>query len=272
MKSPFLHTHCSDRTGRVIPVLDLQNGQVVRGVGGRRHDYQPLRSQLTASSEPVEVAQAFRSHFGLTEIYLADLNAIAGSPPAWPAYTALHDLGFQLWVDAGVRDAAAIAPLAYAGIKAIVLGLETIAGPHVLSEACAALGSARVVFSLDLKGGVPLGDLSAWNNTDALAIAAQAIERGVRRLLLLDLARVGSNQGIGTERLCAELVTNYPEVEIATGGGVRDANDLKQLREIGVHAVLVASALHAGRIRRNELRALTPERWPGWTSPLSSGG
>ena len=41
---------------QIIPVLDLLGGQVVRGVGGRREAYRPVRSVLTTSSEPRQVA------------------------------------------------------------------------------------------------------------------------------------------------------------------------------------------------------------------------
>src|SRR5438128_4087097 len=100
---------------RVIPVLDLLGGQVVRGVAGRRHEYRPVVSRLTPSAQPLDVARAFRAAFGLTELYLADLDAIAGAAPALPTYVTLQSAGFRLLVDAGVRAAADAGPLAEAG-------------------------------------------------------------------------------------------------------------------------------------------------------------
>src|SRR5205085_4551536 len=84
---------------RVVPVLDLKGGHVVRGVGGRREEYRPVVSRLTDSSVPVDVATAFRDHLGLSEVYVADLDAIAGAGPALETYAALRDLGCTLWVD-----------------------------------------------------------------------------------------------------------------------------------------------------------------------------
>ena len=82
------------------------------------------------------------------------------------------------------------------------MGLETIRGPAELSALCRSHGE-RVIFSLDLKGGVPLGDLDSWSSRDPWSIAAQAVDLGVRRLVILDLARVGEGRGTGTEPLCA---------------------------------------------------------------------
>jgi phosphoribosylformimino-5-aminoimidazole carboxamide ribotide isomerase len=44
--------------------------------------------------------------------------------------------------------------------------------------------------------------------------------------------------------------------DVYVGGGVRDVNDLIRLREIGVSGALVASALHSGKIKVHELKAL----------------
>jgi phosphoribosylformimino-5-aminoimidazole carboxamide ribotide isomerase len=239
---------------RLFPVLDIKNGVVVRGVGGRRAEYRPVVSRLTASCQPIDVAEAFRSALGLDHLYIADLDAIAGAPPLLPTYDALRRRGFRLWVDAGVREAEAAAALADAGVEGLVLGLETIAGPETVSQACRLFGE-RVVFSLDLQAGVPLGAVSAWSQAEACAIAGQAVARGVRRLIVLDLARVGIGTGTGTEALCVQLVVAHPGVEIIAGGGVRGGADLMRLRSCGVAGVLVASALHDGTLHREDLAA-----------------
>jgi phosphoribosylformimino-5-aminoimidazole carboxamide ribotide isomerase len=240
---------------RIVPVLDVMGGVVVRGVGGRRREYRPVVSRLTPSSAPLEMARAFASHFGLRELYLADLDAIAGGVPAWATYATLHAGGFRLWVDAGVRRPQGARALARAGVETVVVGLETVAGPHALGEVASELGE-RAVFSLDLRDGAPLGGKGTWEGADAWSVAAQAVRLGVRRLLVLDLARVGIGAGTGTEVLCARLAAAYPEVELSAGGGVRGAADLRRLREIGMRAALVASALHDGELTALELAAL----------------
>lgn len=232
---------------KIVPVIDLLKGQVVRGVAGRRQDYRPIVSRLTASCAPVTVAQAFREHLGLTEIYLADLDALAGSRPAFEIYRALHEEGFCLHVDAGVRRLEDAFPLAEAGLDTIVVGLETIAGPDALEELCRKFPS-RILFSLDLKDGQPFAASRGWSSCTPANIATEAVARGVRRLLVLDLARVGTGQGIGTEDLCRELLAVHAGLELWAGGGVRNSSDLQRLEGCGVHAVLLASALHDGTI------------------------
>jgi phosphoribosylformimino-5-aminoimidazole carboxamide ribotide isomerase len=247
---------------RVVPVIDLKDGVVVRGVAGRREEYRPVVSRLTSSCDPVEVARAFRDRLGLTEMYLADLDAIAGAEPAWGVYEALCRLGCRLWVDAGIRETAQAAALAAAGLERIIVGLETVAGPEVLDWLGRNLG-ARLMFSLDLKNGLPLGDRAAWGTPDAEEIVRRVLAAGIHRVIVLDLVRVGVGGGTGTEVLCRQLAGQFPQLEIVAGGGVCRRDDLARLQACGVHAVLVASALHDGRLR--------PEDWLGRNAPATSG-
>lgn len=239
---------------RVFPVLDLLGGIVVRGVAGRRREYRPIVSRLCASSQPLAVAEALRDQFGLAELYIADLDAIAGAAPAWSTLALLREHGFRLWVDAGLRDRSGADTLADTGVWGIVAGLETLAGPAALADIVVRHGE-RAVFSLDLRGGSPLGDTSLWCAADPWSIAVEAVGYGARRLLVLDLQRVGVNTGPGTEALCSRLAERFPALELWAGGGIRDVTDLRTLQQAGVSVALVASALHDGALCCADLAA-----------------
>jgi phosphoribosylformimino-5-aminoimidazole carboxamide ribotide isomerase len=238
---------------RIVGVLDVRRGEVVRGRAGRRSEYRPVAGPLTSSARPADVAHVFREHFGIDELYLADLDALEGAAPDLATYATLVEDGFCLWVDAGVRTPKDADQVALVGVARVVLGLETLSGSAALRAAVATLGD-RAVFSLDLRAGQPLigGD---WDSMEVWDLAGQAIASGVRRLLVLDLARVGEGSGTGTEELCGRLVATWPTVEVSAGGGIRDANDLARLRGHGVAAALVASALHDSRLTRTDLHS-----------------
>jgi phosphoribosylformimino-5-aminoimidazole carboxamide ribotide isomerase len=167
-------------------------------------------------------------------------------------FSALQTQGFALAVDAGLRAARDAGALLAAGVTTIVAGLETLAGPHVMHELVRQVGAEQLVFSLDLKDGQPLA-LSPSFRGSAWDIACQAIGMGVRRLLILDLTRVGTSRGTGTEEFCSRLATTFPHVALLAGGGIRDRDDLDRLRRLGVKGVLVASALHDGRLSRADV-------------------
>jgi phosphoribosylformimino-5-aminoimidazole carboxamide ribotide isomerase len=239
---------------RVIPVLDLKGGQAVRAVGGDRAHYQPLRTRLHADSDPLGVARGFRDVLNLRELYLADLDAIAGGPPSYSLYRCIRALGLDLWVDAGIRDRTALGPLLAAGASSLVVGLETVRGPATLAAICSEAGPEPLIFSLDLRAGLPLvGDGADWGTSDPFTIGCSTIALGIRRLLLLDLARVGTDLGSGTSTLLARLRAEHPEIEITVGGGIANHAEVRALAKAGASAVLVGSALHDGRIGAREL-------------------
>jgi phosphoribosylformimino-5-aminoimidazole carboxamide ribotide isomerase len=240
----------------ILPVVDLLKGRVVRGVAGRRHEYRPIVSTIAQTPEPLAVATALREHFGFVELYVADLDGIMSGRPALATHSKLIKHGFHLWLDAGVREATGAESLFDAGVDKVIVGLETVTGPRVLGELCGRFGAERVVFSLDLKDGQPLGATASWGGNDRWGIAQRAVGEGVRHLLVLDLARVGVGAGVGTEILCADLRSTYPALTILAGGGVRGPADIRRLYDHGVDYALVASALHDGRLARADVAQL----------------
>ena len=100
--------------------------------------------------------------------------------------------------------------------------------------------SDRVVLSLDLFRGVArIPDDANWGTLDPQELAHQSIELGIRRLLLLELAHVGTGQGTGTGELFRAIHASRPGVEITVGGGISDIDELVRWRDEGAAAVLV---------------------------------
>jgi phosphoribosylformimino-5-aminoimidazole carboxamide ribotide isomerase len=248
-KSPF----------QIIPVIDLLDGKVVHAVGGRRAYYQPIQSMLHTSSEPIPMARALRASLGFQSLYLADLDAIGGSPPCLQIYRELIAARFHLWIDAGVRDPEVVAPLLELDpvFTTIVAGLESLAGPRELSKVVAIAGADRVVFSLDLFEARPrLAQAADWGTDSSLELAHAAIDCGVQNLLILDLARVGSGRGLGSLDLINRIRDARPSVRLTAGGGISSIDDVFELRDAGANGVLIGSALHDGRIGARELELI----------------
>ncbi len=232
----------------IYPVLDIRGGVVVHAVRGQRDSYQELRSRWAQSAEPVEVAAAVRQQFGLSTCYVADLDALGGGQPALETFAALKRARFRLLVDAGSRDVAKAELLFEHGVDEVVVALESSPELDELAALVERCGSDRIVFSLDLMGGVPMGTKMPWGVTEPRTIARAAYGAGVRRMILLDLAYVGSDAGPVLAKLLGELNDQHPDVSWITGGGVRSIADLEAYERAGASAVLVATALHDGRL------------------------
>jgi phosphoribosylformimino-5-aminoimidazole carboxamide ribotide isomerase len=241
---------------QIIPVIDLLDGVVVRGVAGRRSEYRPIESRIVAGSDPIDVARAFREKLGLSQIYVADLDGILHARPHCELYRELSQEGFSLLVDAGVRALNDAAAVFTAGARATIAALETLPGPGHLRALCSEFGPERMIFSLDLTNGRPMVASDQWQSSDPLEIGSMAARAGIERMIVLDLSHVGVGSGVGTGELCRSLRQRHPKLRIITGGGVRDCDDLRALEPLGLEGVLVASALHNGAITASDIQVL----------------
>jgi phosphoribosylformimino-5-aminoimidazole carboxamide ribotide isomerase len=232
----------------------------VHAVRGERESYRPLRSKIVAGSDPVQVARAVRDAFGFDELYVADLDAIAGGPPHRAVLTALAREA-RLMVDAGASDAAAVRELLELGAARVVVGSEALADRAALDRLRAELPDGPLMLSLDLRAGRVLSP----NATLAGLGAAEALTRlaagELREVIVLDLARVGTAAGPDIA-LMRELHACFPELELLAGGGVRNVDDLRDLAEAGAAGALVATAIHGGTLSPRASPDAPPKRPP----------
>ncbi len=222
----------------IIPVLDLKHGKVVRARAGDRASYQPIVTPLSPTSEPIDVLRGLRSVAPFPTIYIADLNAIAGEGTHGGVLGTLAAAApeVEFWLDGGFRTGAAARVAVPVGTTP-VFGSESLAGPEALADARAMFGAGKIVLSLDYRGGRFMGPVE--------------IEKRAAlwpdRIILMTLDRVGTGTGPDLDAL-AVLVRRANERAVFAAGGVRNEDDLVRLQAIGVAGVLVATALHDGRL------------------------
>jgi phosphoribosylformimino-5-aminoimidazole carboxamide ribotide isomerase len=229
---------------RVVPVIDLKGGTAVHAIRGERERYRPL------CEDPLSLARGFRAELGLEELYVADLDAITGGRGNDAVIRALAS-DARVMVDAGVSEPERARALLDLGAHRVVVGTETLTGPEALDRLLAELG--EVVLSVDLRDGRTLSAGPQLAGLPALDAVARLHRVGLREVIVLDLARVGSGAGPDVG-LIAEIHAAFPDLELLAGGGVRDAADLRALCAAGAAGALVATALHRGVIGRRELR------------------
>lgn len=239
---------------RVVPVIDLKHGTAVHAVAGPRHRYQPLSSVLAASAQPEEVARGLHSRLGLTELYVADLDAIETGRPPHPIIRSLAGAA-RVMLDAGTGNADRASGLLHLGADAVIVGTETLHSVAALPHIRQRLGGVEVILSIDLRHSRVLsraGELCGLSAEDALAAL---LSDDLHQAIVLDLAKVGT--GCGPDiALVSELHRRFPGVELLAGGGIRTVEDLQALRCAGAAGALVGTALHRGAITRSDLREL----------------
>jgi phosphoribosylformimino-5-aminoimidazole carboxamide ribotide isomerase len=229
---------------RIIPVLDLKGGVVVHARRGQRADYAPLRSPLVEGCDPVAVARALCAVCRTSRLYVADLDALAGEQVNAADLARLASVA-EPWVDAGATTPERAAALHGAGVARNVIGTESI-GPTV-NGGLLAVPAPPLVLSVDLREGRLISPDPELAGRQPAAAAPLAQALGVREVLVIDLARVGSGSGPPLDAV-AELAAALSGVAIYAGGGVRNRDDLCALESAGATGALVATAVHEGRI------------------------
>jgi phosphoribosylformimino-5-aminoimidazole carboxamide ribotide isomerase len=237
---------------KIIPVIDVLGGRVVHAVRGRRKEYQPLKSNLCASTDPVDVAEALKA-LGFSELYLADLDAITRGQANFSIFKNIADkTGLELMVDAGIDTLKKAKRVLESHVSKVIIGTETLPSTSLVAEAVGLFGSKKIMVSLDLMGDRVISGFELGALKDPVALLRAFQEAGVSQVIVLDLARVGSGEGVNVPFL-REVLRNI-KVDVYVGGGVRDIKDLMELKGVGVFGVLVATALHSGKISLKELK------------------
>jgi phosphoribosylformimino-5-aminoimidazole carboxamide ribotide isomerase len=235
---------------RLIPVVDLLAGTVVHARKGARDHYRPLQSLLCPGSTPSAVIDGLLSLHDFGQIYIADLDAIQGRRPQRDLVRGLAAArpGCGFLVDGGVRDADDAELWLGAGPFDIVVGSENLANAAAWHSVRAAIPADRLVLSLDFQGDAFQGPPDLLEQTAAWP----------ERLIVMTLARVGSDDGPDWQRL-ATVRRAAAGRQIYAAGGVRGVGDLRRLAAAGIDGVLVASALHDGRLGRADIDAVLSE-------------
>jgi phosphoribosylformimino-5-aminoimidazole carboxamide ribotide isomerase len=232
-------------------------GLAVHAIRGEREHYQPLRSSLCATSDPLEVARAFRKKLGLNEIYVADLDAIQGTDEIRhrEVITALACREkMSILLDAGVSDVENAHAWLELGIHRLVIGSETLRDFNALKEFPARVDRNRLGFSIDLRGGKTLSRCPDLTAMPPMRILQHLSWSGWQEVILLNLSRVGSEEG-ADRTLLADARDRFPGLSLLIGGGIAGPEELIELQALGIAGVLTATALHRGTINAQHLSA-----------------
>lgn len=232
-----------------VPVLDIRQGMVVHAVRGARDHYQLLQTPLAHDAEPANVLAGLLTLHPFRYCYIADLDAIQhkGHNDHRIAMLVAQHPGLEFWIDASFGDRASMPWYAALSNVRCVIGSESLcdlAAWQATRARCSGRGDP--LLSLDHARGAPLGP-SALKTDPA---------HWPSKVIAMNLDRVGSGEGPDTA-LLAEIGRTAPGRQIIAAGGVRDGNDLARLAASGITAVLVATALHDGRIDARSLTGIT---------------
>lgn len=227
---------------QIIPVIDIRGGIVVHAQGGERHCYPALKSRLTQSVEPAAVIADLYAWLPFPRIYIADLDAIDRDVRQITEYRAICEQfpGIEFWLDCGIKQASQLVPFQDIKNLRLVAGSETLAEMEILTQPELA---AKVILSLDKKNNGCLGEPALFSSP---ALWPDSV-------ILMNIDRVGADQGPDLKWLARQRALRQ-ETAWYVAGGIRHEGDMIQAYQSGATGVLVASALHTGKLSRETIQ------------------
>jgi len=235
---------------RIIPCLDLKDGQVVKGV-----KFLDLRDM----GDPATHARFYNAE-DADELVILDITASRERRQTLlRVVEKVADVLFiPLTVGGGVRTADDVRDLLNAGADRVSLNTAAIHRPELIGDAAERFGSQCVVVAIDAKRrptGWDVYIFGGHENTgrDALEWSTEAERRGAGEILLTSMDRDGTQLGYDIELLKA--ITSRVRIPVIASGGAGEMSHFHDaLVAGGADAALAASLFHTKAMTIPELK------------------
>ncbi len=238
-------------TKRIIPCLDVRDGQVVKGV-----KFQGVR----AIADPVEMAK-FYNETGADELVFYDITAsFEGRRLFTDVLRAVASQVFiPLTVGGGINALEDFDRVLKCGADKVSVNSGAIRDPSLIARAAKRYGDQCVVLSMDIRrvdGRFRLFAKGGREDTgiDALEWARRGVESGAGELVVNSIDTDGVRGGFDLELL--DAVAARCKVPIIASGGAGRREDFAELfRHEGMDAGLAAGIFHSKQLQIPELKA-----------------
>lgn len=232
----------------LIPAIDLIGGKCVRLTKG---DYD---TQKVYNEDPVAVAREFEE-YGFKRLHVVDLDGARSKHVVnhkvlermAQATNLVIDFGGGIKTDEDIRIATE------SGAQMVTVGSVAVTQPELFLGWLQQLGSERIILGADVKNGrISINGWKEDSSDELIPFLDKYIQRGVQKVLCTEISKDGTLQGPATA-LYREIMTQFPQCHLIASGGVSSMNDLKELDQAGIPAVVFGKAIYEGRIALKDL-------------------
>jgi phosphoribosylformimino-5-aminoimidazole carboxamide ribotide isomerase len=232
----------------LIPAIDIIDGKCVRLTKG---DYATTK---VYNEDPLEVALEIES-YGLQRLHVVDLDGAKSKHVV--NYRVLERIASRtsLKIDfgGGIKSDEDLVIAFENGAQMVTIGSIASQKPELFLKWLNAYGSDKMILGADTRDGFI--SVNGWleeSRQELLPYLGEYIKHGVKNVLCTDIHKDGMLQGpsIG---LYKQIMSAYPTLHLIASGGVSSLDDIRQLNEAGIPAVVFGKALYEGCFTLKEL-------------------
>jgi imidazole glycerol-phosphate synthase subunit HisF len=255
-------------TRRIIPCLDVNRGQVIRGV---------KFSADRVVGDPVELAAEYNRQ-GADELVFYDITASAEERGLIMdvLHRAAGEVFIPLTVGGGVRTGDDIKALLRAGADKVSVNTQAVLNPSLIAEGADRFGSQCIVLSMDVlwnpeQGFYEIVTHGGRNRTGlhALEWAVRGVELGAGELVVNSIDADGTRDGY--ELRLTRAVADAVSVPVVASGGAGKLDDFFQVLSQGkADAALAASVFHYGTFSVSDVKRYLADREVPVRLPVSA--
>lgn len=232
---------------QTIPAIDLLNGQAVRLHKG---SYEEV---TVYNKSPLAQAKIFKEA-GFQHIHVVDLNgAKEGRFVNLPHIKEMiKELDISVQTGGGIRTFSDVEMLLEAGLSKVICSSMAIKNEKDWLKALQEYQD-HMILGMDLKDGKIA--YSGWLETVEESVESllnRMISHGLTEVLCTDISKDGTLSGPNVE-LYKKLKSQFPEIKLIASGGVASLDDLHELSEAHMDAVVVGKAYYEHRISLKEM-------------------
>lgn len=231
---------------RIIPALDIKDGQVVKGVQFK---------DVKAVGDPVALANHYQAT-GADELVLLDISAtLENRDTIYDVVSAVSAAVFiPLTVGGGIRTVDNMTQLIASGADKVFVNSAAIDNPALVTAGAEQFGRQAIVGAIDVKWDVAWQKYRVYKaggtiptDLEAVAWAQELVRLGAGELLVTSMDADGGQQGFDVA-LYQQLLANVRVPVIASGGAGQISDFTEVFLGTQVDAALAASIFHFDKI------------------------
>lgn len=227
----------------LIPAIDIINGQCVRLTKG---DY---NQKKVYNNNPVEVAKHFEE-LGFKRLHVVDLDGAKSKHIVNDGVLKEITKATNLVVDfgGGIKTKDDIEKAFEAGASMVTVGSVAVTNRQLFLDWIEIYGAERLILGADVRNGkISINGWKEDSSEELLPFLKHYVDKGVKNVLCTEISKDGTLQGPAID-LYKDIMKAYPDMHLIASGGVSSNDDITDLNNAGIPAVVFGKAFYEGKI------------------------